>query len=201
MTHVYGPGQSGFLNPLSQSRVVYDMALAAADRSAPDRGMPALSAEGQALTLYGTAFWREGDEADLRWRFAHIRDREKVDLMLPLMAASVQAVIGRHPMETIIRDAPAVAAALTADLRARARALLRIEVAEFAVTRIDPGEGYRAVVAERELGRARAASVAVSPALTGENPNALEVERIRRWDGRGIIPGTAMRPEASGAER
>ena len=30
-----------------------------------------------------------GDEAALRWRFAHIRDREKLDVMLPLMAASV----------------------------------------------------------------------------------------------------------------
>jgi len=186
---LYGPGQHGFINPWSQTRAVIDMALATTDRSAPDRGMPALSAEGFPLTVFGTAFWHHGEEADLRWRFAHIRG--DTDLMGPLMAASIQAVLGRTPIDAIIRDAPAIQAALTEDLRTRARALLRVAVADFTVTRIDPGETYRQVVAERELGRARAVSVAASPAL--DNPNALEIERIRRWDGHGITPDRLTR--------
>jgi len=183
---VYGPGQFALANPWSESLSVIDMALATTDRSAPDRGMPALSAEGHAVTVFGTAFWHHGEEADLRWRFGHIRG--DADLMPPLMAASVQAVLGRTGLEAAIRDAAALQAALTEELRARARALLHIEVAAFAVTRLDPGESFRQVVAEREMGRARAASVAASPALATENPNAVEVERIRRWDGHGIIP-------------
>ncbi|MBI0534115.1 hypothetical protein D9599_00810 [Roseomonas sp. KE2513] len=183
---LYGPGQHGFANPWTDTRAVVEMSLSNTDRSAPDRGMPALTAEGLPVTLYGTAFWHHGEEADLRWRFSHIRG--DADLMPPLMAASVAAVLGRTPMEAAIRDAAALQAALTDDLRARARALLRIEVASFAITRLDPGETYRQVVAERELGRARAAAIAASPAVTGDNPNAVEVERIRRWDGRGVIP-------------
>lgn len=188
---VYGPGQHAFTNPWTESRGVIDMALASTDRSAPDRGIPALSAEGFPLTLHGTAFWHHGEEADLRWRFAHIRG--ETDLMPPLMAASVQAVLGRTPIEAIIRDTPAVQAALTEDLRQRARALIRVEVADFTITRLDPGEAYRSVVAERELGRVRAAALAASPALTGDNPNAVEIERIRRWDGHGVIPELSVR--------
>ncbi|WP_424136692.1 SPFH domain-containing protein [Roseomonas chloroacetimidivorans] len=203
VTAIYGPGQVGFINPWSQARVVYDMALATSDRSGPDAGMPALSAEGHSLTVYGTAYWREGDEDDLRWRFAHIRNKQdaKTDLLQPLMAAAVQAVIGRHRMEEIIHDTPRISAALTADLRERARALLRLKVAEFALTRIEPGESYRQVVAERELSIARAASLAASPALNGDYPNALELERIRRWDGRGIIPDRMDRTERSETSR
>ena len=189
---VYGPGQRGFTNPWTETRAVVEMSLASTDRSAPDRGMPALSAEGLPVTLHGTAFWHHGEEADLRWRFSHIRG--DADLMPPLMAASVQAVLGRTRLDAAIQDSAGLQAALTEDLRARARALLRIEVADFAITRIDPGETYRQVVAERELGQARAAAVAASPALTGGSPNAVEVERIRRWDGRGVIPEFTPRP-------
>lgn len=193
VARILGPGQWGFLNPFSQSATPYDMALLASDRSAPDRGMPALSAEGHALTLFGTAFWKEGDENDLRWRYTHIR--AGADAMPALMAASIQTVMGRHPMEEIIRNASAIGREVTDDLRARARDLLRVNVSEFALTRIEPGESWRAVVSERELGRARAASIAASPALTGENPQAMELERIRRWDGRGIIPERPGRSE------
>ena len=183
---ILGPGQSAFLNPWTHTRATVDMALTTTDRSTPDLGMPALSAEGHPITVHGTAFWHEGSEADLRWRFAHIRTG--VDPMPPLMAAAVQSVLGRRPMEEIIRDTPALQAALTEELRARARELLRIEVAAFAVTRLDPGESYRAVVAERELARIRNAAIAASPALATDNPNAVEIERIRRWDGKGTMP-------------
>ncbi|MBP0493414.1 SPFH domain-containing protein [Pararoseomonas indoligenes] len=193
VTRILGPGQWGLLNPFSQSVRPYDMALLASDRSAPDRGMPALSAEGHALTLFGTAYWHEGNEDDLRWRYAHIR--AGVDAMPALMAASIQTVMGRHPMEEIIRNASAIGRELTDDLKARARALIRVDVNEFALTRIDPGESWRAVVSEREGGRARAASIAASPAMSGDNPNALDMERIRRWDGRGIIPERPGRAE------
>jgi hypothetical protein len=196
---VLGPGQSGFLNPWTHTRATVDMALTTTDRSANDLGIAALSAEGHPVTVYGTAFWHEGSEADLRWRFAHIRTG--VDPMPPLMASAVQAVLGRRPMEEIIRDTPALQAALTEELRNRARELLRIEVAAFAVTRLDPGESYRAVVAERELGRARAVSIAASPALATENPNAVDVEMIRRWDGRGVIPESLERRDRRQPER
>ncbi|MFH5925063.1 SPFH domain-containing protein [Roseomonas xinghualingensis] len=197
VTAVYQPGQIGFLFPFTHTSAVYDMALMAADRSTPDRGMPAVSAEGHPLTVFGTAFWHEGNEDDLRWRFAHIRWKTdpKADMMLPLMAASVQAVMGRHTMDEIIRNSHAITTALTEDLKARARSLLRVDVTDFALTRIEPGDTYRQVVAEREMGRARAAAVAVSPALTTDNPNALELERIRRWDGHGIIPDTLNRSD------
>jgi len=191
VTSVLRPGQTAWLNPWTHSSVAYDTALLASDRSAANAGMPAVSAEGHGLTVFGTAFWREGEEADLRWRFAHIHPR--TDLLPGLMAASVQAAAGRRPMDDLIRDTPGFQAALTEELRARARALLRIEVVDFAVTRLDPGESYRQIVLEREMGRARAASIAASPALSGGNPNAVEVERIRRWDGRGIIPGQPER--------
>lgn len=183
---VYGPGQTGWLNPFRQSRTVYDTALAMADRTQPARGMAALSAEGFDATLFGSAFWREGDEADIRWRYAHTRN--PLTVMPLLMAASAQAVLGRFPLDQAIREAGALQAALTEDLRARARALLHVEVEAFMVTGIDPGDRYRQVVAERELGKARAAAVATSPAVTAPSPYALEVERIRRWDGRGVIP-------------
>jgi regulator of protease activity HflC (stomatin/prohibitin superfamily) len=203
VTAVYRPGQIGFLNPWTHTRAAYDMALVAVDRSAPDRGMPAVSAEGHPLTVYGTAFWREGDEEDLRWRFAHIRWKHdaKTDMLNPLMAASVQAVMGRHGMDEIIRDNTTIANALTEDLRTRARELLRVDVAQFSLTRIDPGESYRAVVAEREMGRARAAALAASPALTTEHGNALELERIRRWDGHGVMPELAVRGETARTPR
>jgi hypothetical protein len=186
VTGVFGPGQVGYLNPLTHTRRVYDTALLAADRSRPDRGMAAHSAEGHAVTVFGTALWREGSEADIRWRFAHIRG--KAETMQGLMAASVQAVIGRHAMDDIIRTNAEVQAALTEDLKARARELLRVDVVAFVLTGLDPGESFRQVVAEREMGRARAASVAASPALSSTNPNVVEIERIRRWDGRGVLP-------------
>ncbi|HEY8613991.1 MAG TPA: SPFH domain-containing protein [Roseomonas sp.] len=199
VTRILGPGQSSFLIPLTHTRTVYDMALLAADRSAPDRGMPAITAEGHPLTVFGTAFWHEGNEDDLRWRFSHIR--AGADLITPLMAASVQAVLGSRPMDEIIRDTPALQAALTQDLRTRARELLRVEVAEFTITRLDPGDSYRAVVAEREIGRARAAAVASSPAVTANNSNAVDVELIRRWDGRGLIPETMERRDRRPQDR
>ncbi|MCR0984256.1 SPFH domain-containing protein [Roseomonas populi] len=193
VTRVLGPGQWSLLNPFSQSVTSYDMALLSSDRSAPDRGMGALSAEGHALTFFGTAFWKEGTEDDLRWRYAHIR--AGADAMPALMAASAQTVAGRHTMDEIIHNASAIGRELTDDLKARARALLRVDVADFALTRIEPGETWRAVVSERELGRARAASIAASPAMANGADNALEMERIRRWDGRGIIPERPGRPE------
>ncbi|SHJ78449.1 SPFH domain / Band 7 family protein [Roseomonas rosea] len=199
VVRILGPGQWGIINPWSHSRTVYDMAITAADRSLPDRGMPALSAEGHPLTVFGTAFWHEGEEADLRWRFTHIR--AETELMQPLMASAVQAVMGRLRMDEIIRDATAVQAALTEELRRRARDLLRVQVTEFALTRIEPGESYRAVVAEREIGRARADSVAASPAVASNNQNAVDVELIRRWDGRGVIPETMERRDRRPPER
>ncbi|MBP0446119.1 hypothetical protein J8J14_15195 [Roseomonas sp. SSH11] len=191
VTRILGPGQWGLINPWSHGRTVYDMAVRAADRSAPDAGMPALSAEGHPMTVFGTAFWHEGAEEDLRWRFSHIRPEP--DLLPALMSASVQAVMGSRPMDEIIRETGTVQTALTEDLRRRARELLRIEIREFVITRIDTGESYRAVVAEREIGRARAAAVAASPAVAGNNENAVEVEMIRRWDGRGVIPESMER--------
>lgn len=199
VTRVLGPGQYGYLIPWLQGRTVYDMSLQTADRTAPDRGMPALSAEGHPLTVFGTAYWHEGDEAALRWRFANIR--VGTDLLSPLMAASVQAVMGRRPMEEIIRDTAAVQAALAEELRTRVHALLHVDITDFAITRIDPGDSYRAVVAEREIGRARAASVAASPALATTNPNAVDVEMIRRWDGRGVIPETLDRRDRRPQDR
>ena len=186
VARILGPGQWGLIRPWSESRTIYDTAIAAADRSAPDRGMPALSAEGHPVTVFGTAFWHEGDEADLRWRFAHIK--AETELMPPLMAAAVQTVLGRFSMDEAIRNTAAVQAALTEELRRRARELLRVQVTDFALTRLDPGESYRAVVAEREIGRARAAAVAASPAVTGNSDHAVDIEMIRRWDGRGVIP-------------
>ncbi|WP_426956208.1 SPFH domain-containing protein [Muricoccus radiodurans] len=198
VTRVIAPGQTGYVNPWTDSRVVYDMALIAADRAAPPRGMGAVSAEGHSLTVFGTAYWREGREDDIRWRVAHIRNQGET--VATLMAGAVQAVVGRYAMDDLIHRMPEVQTALTEALRARARELLRVDVAEFVVTGIEPGESYRQVVAERELGRARAASVSASPALSAMNPYALEVERIRRWDGRGIIPEFGRRGGPGGEE-
>ncbi|MFT8242899.1 SPFH domain-containing protein [Roseomonas sp. BN140053] len=196
VTGIFGPGQVGFINPWTHTRTAYDTALLASDRSAASRAMPGLSAEGHPLTLLGVAFWHEGNEADLRWRFAHIRSQTEV--MQALMASSVQAVLGRYAMDDIIHRNAELQAALTEELKNRARALLRVEVVSFAVTGLEPGDSYRQVVAERELGKARAASVAGSPALTSTNPNALELERIRRWDGRGTMPNLAGNNDTPG---
>ena len=193
VTDILGPGQVGYSNPLTQTRTVYDTALLAADRLAGNRGMAAISAEGHPVTVFGTAFWREGSEADIRWRFANIRNQGET--MQALMAASVQAVIGRHSMDEVIRRSADIQTALTDELKARVRALLRVDVVSFTLTGINPGESFRQATAEREMDKARAASVAASPALTSRNSNALELERIRRWDGRGIIPDMAGRGE------
>lgn len=191
VTAVLGPGQVGLLNPLTQTRTVYDTAMLAADRLAGNRGMAAVSAEGHPVTVFGVAFWREGEEADTRWRFSNIRNQGEA--MQALMAASAQAVIGRHAMEEVIRRGAEIGAELTAELRERARPLLRVEVASFTLTGISPGESFRQAVAEREMDRTRAAAVANSPALAANNPNALELERIRRWDGRGVMPEDVRR--------
>ncbi|UFN48802.1 SPFH domain-containing protein [Roseomonas sp. OT10] len=188
---VYGPGQDRWVNPWSLRRTVFDTALVMADRSSDSRGMTAVSAEGYTATVFGAAFWREGTEEDIRWRYAHTRS--PLTMMPQLMAGAVQAVLGQFGLERAIRDNAAFQEALTADLRARARALLHVEVVSFVVTGIDPGDAFRRVVAERELGKARAASVALSPALGG-GPAALEVERIRQWDGRGVIPPELRAP-------
>ena len=185
IVEVIGPGQASLLNPWTHGRTVFDMGLIAADRSTGARGMPALTAEGHQVTLFGTAFWHEGEEADLRWRFGHLRPQ--LDTMQVLMAASTRAVAGRFPMDALIGRGQDLTVALTEDLRARARALLRVEVVSFEVTGLEPGESYRRVVAERELGRARAASVAASPAVHADPGQAVEVERIRQWDGRGVM--------------
>jgi len=198
VTRVVGPGQTGYINPFLDGRMVFDMAVLATDRSTPDRAMAGVSADGHPFNLFGAAIWHEGTEEDLRWRFSHIK--AGAEMMSPLMASSVQAVLGSRPMDEIIRDAGSVQAALTADLKDRAKRLLRIELQEFVLTRIEPGESFRAVVAEREVGRARAAAIAASPAVAGNNDNAVDVEMIRRWDGRGIIPETLERRERRGGD-
>jgi len=198
VTRVVGPGQTGYINPFLDGRMVFDMAVLATDRSTPDRGMAGVSADGHPFTLFGAAIWHEGSEEDLRWRFAHIK--AGAEMMSPLMASSVQAILGTRSMDDIIRDAGSVQAALTADLKDRAKRLLRIELQEFVLTRIEPGESFRAVVAEREVGRARAAAIAASPAVAANNENAIDIEMIRRWDGRGIIPETLERRDRRPAE-